>query len=181
LAIAAGLAVLGTIFLVFTLTSIGGLVWIGTPVHGVERDGIVYYSYGGQQYTIDDSGSYRTGPRTVYVDSSKPTRAVLATFGSQAIQDSIVGVPWIAALAFFVLAIRRKWRYVRYRRDRETRPEQRPSYGEGLDPELIRRVLATREVPRAATAEDSAFRPPQPAPPRPPEPGPGPVNGGEGR
>jgi hypothetical protein len=147
LAAAAALATLGTIFLIFTLTSIGGLMWIGTPVHGHEQDGIVYYSYGGQQYTIDDNGSFRTGPRTVYVDSGKPTRATLETTSSLAIQDAIVGVPYLGAVVFALVAIRRKWRYARRRRDHDEHPEQRASFGEGLDPELVRRVLSERKAP----------------------------------
>lgn len=147
LAVSAGLAALGTIFLVLTLTSIGGLVWIGTPVHGMEQNGIVAYSYHGQSYSIDDTGSYRTGPRTVYIDSSNPSRAVLYTWDSQAIQDSIVAVPYLGAVVFLLVAVRIQWRYTRRRRDRDRHPERRAAFGEGLDPEVIRQILAARQTP----------------------------------
>jgi hypothetical protein len=143
-AIALALAALGTMFLVLTLDSIGGLVWTGTAVHGTEQNGLVLYRYHGATYSVDDSGSTRSGPRVVYIDPSNPRRAVLNTPASEALQIVVVGVPYALALGFAMYSVRRKWRYSRrYRSVSTTDPD---TYGYGLDPEAINRLRARQQT-----------------------------------
>ena len=141
-------ALIGTILLVLNLSSVGGLVWTGTPVHGSEQGGLVYYTYGGHVYTLDDLGSFRTGPRTVYVDPSNPGRAVLnhAVWGG--LQLASVAVPYLLALGFAVGTIRRKRFFLsRQRLARENGGQG--TYGIGLDDGTMQRLLERqRTVPR---------------------------------
>jgi hypothetical protein len=143
-AIALALAALGTLFLVLTLDSIGGLVWTGTAVHGTEQDGLVLYRYHGATYSVDDSGSTRSGPRTVYIDPGNPRRAVLNTPASEALQIVIVGVPYALALAFAAHSFRRKWRYSR--RFRSVSSSDPDTYGYGIDAEAMNRLRARQQT-----------------------------------
>jgi hypothetical protein len=143
-AIALALAALGTIFLVLTLNSIGGLVWTGTAVHGTEHNGMVLYRYHGTNYSVDDSGSTRSGPRTVYIDPSNPGRAVLDTAASEALQTSVVAIPFALALGFALHSVRRKWRY--NRRFRLVNNTDSQTFGYGLDAETVNRLRARQQT-----------------------------------
>lgn len=144
-ALALALAIIGTIFLVVTLNSIGGLVWTGTAVHGTEQNGIVLYRYHGANYSVDDAGSDRNGPRTVYIDPSNPSRAVLNTTAAGWLQTATVGVPYAVALAFALESVRRKWRYRQRRRLLSTSPDQ-GTFGYGLDPETVNWIRARQQT-----------------------------------
>jgi hypothetical protein len=151
-AIALALALLGTILLIVTLNSIGGLVWTGTAVHGTEQQGIVLYRYHGVNYSIDDAGSSRTGPRTVYVDPHDPSRAVLNTRASGWLQNATVGVPYVLAAAFALESVRRKVGYRRRRRLLSTSPD-RDTFGYGLDPETVNRLRARQHTDAQGRAQ----------------------------
>ena len=138
------LAAVGVMFLILTLASIEGLVWTGQAVHGNEQGGIILYSYRGTNYSFDDSGSNRTGPRTLYIDTSDPSRAVLKSPASVALDVLTVGGPMVGALCFAAEAVRRKRRYVRRRRANLTRIGE--EFGGGLDPETIRRLIARQQA-----------------------------------
>lgn len=140
------MAGVATTFLAFTLSSIGGLVWTGTAVKGSEQAGLVYYTYKGHVYTVDDINSYRTGPRTVYVDPGNPARAVLNTPVAGGIQLATVAVPYLIAVAFAVWAVRRRRFYVRRRR--AANDQFGPGkYGLGIDDQTMQRLLERQRNP----------------------------------
>jgi hypothetical protein len=134
------MAAVGTMFLVLTLSSIGGLVWTGTAVKGNEQGGLVYYTYKGHVYTVDDLNSYRTGPRTVYVDPGNPGRAVLNTPVSGGIQLATVGGPYLIAAGFVVWSVRRKRFYLKRRREANELGGD-AKFGLGLDDHTMQRLL----------------------------------------
>ena len=69
----AAVVILVAISLLILHSSLSGpsaVQWTGTRVQGVERGGIVYYSYAGEQYSIDDYGHFNT--TTVAFNKSDP-------------------------------------------------------------------------------------------------------------
>ena len=134
------MAGVGTMFLILTLSSIGGLVWTGTSVHGTEEGGLVYFTYHGHVYTVDDRGSYRNGPRTVYVDPNNPARAVLNNPVSGTIQAATVGGPFLLAALFTGWTLRRK-RFYLSRRRLANEEGGRDAFGLGLDDNTMQRLL----------------------------------------
>ncbi len=71
--------VIGALFFVSIILSPKGWEWWmhSQAIHGMERDGIIYYTYRGENYSIDDPSSMRTGPRTVWVIPSDPADAAV--------------------------------------------------------------------------------------------------------
>jgi hypothetical protein len=156
-------AAVGTMFLVLTLNSIGGLIWTGTAVKGQEESGLVYFRYHGQVYTVDDPGSFRSGPRTVYIDPHDPTRSTLNSTIAGGLQAAVVFGPYLAAAVFTGLAVSRKWRYVRRRREAIAGGAE--TYGTGVDEAtmawlLDRQRYGVHARPRPAPGAASPWEPP---------------------
>jgi len=94
--------------LLVAANSSSALQWTGTAHRGTERDGIVFYSFGGRDYTLDDPGSTRTGERTLYLDPSRPADAVLPSLGDRVLDIGTVGVPYLVAIGFLLAGWRRR-------------------------------------------------------------------------
>ncbi len=115
--------VIGSVFLLLAATGPSAVQWTGRQVHASEQGGVIYFSYQGQHYTMDDPGSKRTGTRTVYLDPADPAAAITASPVDRALDVVTVGGPCLAAAAFVAAGVRRQRRY-RWRRlefDRATR------------------------------------------------------------
>lgn len=131
------LAAVATFFLVAILFSPNGWKWWGAAsVSGHEQGGVASYEYHHQYYSFDDVGSERSGPLTVYVNPSQPGDATLSLTVAQASDSALTGGLYLAAVAFGVVA----WR----RRARRPAPGKPPGFGEGIDSETVRRILAQR-------------------------------------
>lgn len=128
-------ALLGTIYLTGLLSSTAGLLWTGQAVHATETDGLIVYSYNGKSFTIDDTGSYRTGPLTVYVDTGNPKNATVDRMVPRISEAFFVVAPYTASVAFGIFGL------VRWRRRRLELAEgkTRGVHGFGFDEgELVR-------------------------------------------
>ena len=138
-------------FVASILLSPGGWQWwLDTKtVHGMERDGIVYYSYRGGNYTVDDQGSDRTGPRTVYLIPSQPSNAVLSETPTQVLDLGLTGGLYLVGCGFVAAGF--------LRRRRTMHDDRRGSFGRGLDHATIERLLAeqrARHAPRPSKSSD---------------------------
>ncbi len=112
--------------------------WTGTEVQGTERGGIVYYTYNGQNYSLDDTSRFDT--HTVYFRPSRPdTTAQLGNSASTFVDVASVAVPFLIGLAIVSMEIRRIWRTRRTRNNPAA-----IGFGHGLDLEVVHRILDER-------------------------------------
>lgn len=137
-------AFVGTFFLILVLANTSGLLWTGHEVHASERGGIVYYTYRGASYSTNDPGSYRTGPRTVWIDPGKPSRVAFDGWVPRVSESLVVGGPYLASVAFGAGALVRKRRYVRTRQRVESQAAE--TFGDGLDRDTVERLLARQRA-----------------------------------
>lgn len=144
-----GLGFAGACFAVFAVLFLGsilltphGLAWWldHRTVPGREVDGIVTYSWHGQQYSADDPGSHRTGPHTVWLIPGDPADGRLDLQGTLVL-DWTLTAGLAAVGAGFVAAGSARSRLLRRRRLADPRPWSE-HYGDGIDPDTIRHLLA---------------------------------------
>jgi hypothetical protein len=127
---------LGLILIPFVLLS--SVQFTGTAVHGVDRGGIVYYSYKGQNYSLDDTSKFNS--HTVYFRPSRPdTTAELGNTPMKVLDVVIVAIPFLIAFTIAGVEARRYWRYRRAR----NKPEP-VGFGQGLDHDVLRRLNEKR-------------------------------------
>ena len=155
--ISACFALVGTVFLVLVLMNTSGLLWIGHEVHASERGGIVYYTYKGASYSINDPGNYRTGSRTIWIDPGKPSRVAFDGWVPRVSESLVVGGPYLAAAALGIGAVVRKRRYVRTRRRIES--QESDNFGDGLDRDTVERLLARQRADARGGPPSSPFAP----------------------
>jgi hypothetical protein len=129
-AVAALAVLVGVLALLLQLQSPDAALWTGQPVRAVNDGGLAYYTFRGQQYTIDVSGAVPAHPEplTVYVDPSNPAAGVLDTLTNRLVDALIVGGPFLIAILAFCLGLLR-----RVRRRRRRPPVGRDTFGQGLD------------------------------------------------
>ena len=142
---ASAMVFLGTVFVVAILASPGAWQWWnGTQVLGNEQNGVVYYSYQGHDYSFDDVNSFRSGPRTVWIDPSNPSKAVVSVTVAQVSDTVLTAGPYLAATLLLAAGF---WRRHRNRR-RRLDPTFDPfiAYGEGIDQVTIDRMLADKRA-----------------------------------
>jgi hypothetical protein len=132
---------LGCGFLLADLLSPSTLLWTGRPVRGTEHGGIVYYSFRGQSYTLDDPATAHVKSRTVYVDASNPSNAMLDNSVNRAVDIATVGGSYGITVLLFAAGFARRAHRRRKRRP-EGRSGYRGSFGDGLDPGTVARLLA---------------------------------------
>ena len=127
---------LGVILIPFVFLS--SVQFTGTAVQGIDRDGIVYYTYNGQNYSLDDTSRFNS--HTVYFRPSRPdTTAELGNTPMKVVDVVIVAVPFLIAFTIIGLEARRYWRY------RRARFKPAPvGFGYGLDPEVLQRLIDKR-------------------------------------
>jgi hypothetical protein len=140
-AVAVLLVLIGSVILRSSLTGDSGLQWTGTKVQGVERGGIVYYSYRGQSYSLDQTSRFASN--TVAFDAKDPAdTAVLVYPLDRDLEVAAVLACYLAAIAVAGYAV------VRARR-RTAAPlggRSADSFGSGLDPEVVRRLIEKRRA-----------------------------------
>jgi hypothetical protein len=128
--------VVGLIFFGSILSSPGGWQWWdAAAVHGSEHRGVVFYSYRGTNYSVDDLQSVRTGPRTVWVDPSNPATAVLSVSTPRVSDTAITLGPLVLAGVFFGAGLIRSRRH---QRQRAAIAQSGGSFGDGLDVGWVR-------------------------------------------
>jgi len=93
----------------------------------VDSDAIGYYSFHGQQYTIDVA-SPEQGASMVMVDPEDPSNAVFGKPVTRSIEGALVGGPYTASVLLLIAGFART---SRQKHQRERGP--RPTFGIGLD------------------------------------------------
>lgn len=138
------LGVIGVVLLLIIAFSTVGLLWVGDRVTGVEQGGIVYYRVHGVGYSMSEAGSFRNRDRVaVYFDGSDPSRAILDTTTARVSAAAFGAGPLVAGAAFATAGLVKKRRN-RHRRDEAILHGER--FGQGLDPEMVQRLLRERRV-----------------------------------
>lgn len=142
------MAFVGTVFLVAILASPGSWQWWSAKqVPGTEQNGVVYYSYRGQHYSVDDVNSFRSGPRDVWLDPSNPSHAVVHVTVARVSDWAVTAGPYTMALVLLGAGF---WRRRRIRHDKAERAGERgEGFGDGLDSDTVRRLIEERGAPHA--------------------------------
>jgi hypothetical protein len=132
---AAVLLLVGSLFLVAAVQSPSMLQWTGTAVKAVEDGGIAYYSFHGQNYTLDVTSPVQKSS-TVYVDPADPSNAMFSNPVTRWTDVATVGGPYAASVLVLTLGFAR-----RSRRRRVKALDHGPSSGSGLDHTSLGRLL----------------------------------------
>ena len=131
---AALLFVVGSLFVGATIQSPTALQWTGTAVHAVESGGISYYSFHGQNYTLDVTSPW-VQPDTVYLDPADPSTAMLGNPVVRWAEFASVAGPYAASVLLLTAGFAR-----RSRRRRLAHAHPDVGYGTGLDRSTLRRL-----------------------------------------
>jgi hypothetical protein len=132
---AVALFLLGSLLLLAAVQSPTMLQWTGTAVHNVQSGGIAYYSFHGENYTLNVP-SPAAWSSTVYLDPADPSHAMFGKAVWRWSDIVLVGGPYTASILLLALAFTR-----RSRRRRLKDPNARQSFGEGLDRQTVSRLL----------------------------------------
>ena len=131
---AAVLFVLGSLFVGATVQSPSVLQWTGTAVPAVESGGISYYSFHGQNYTLDVTSRWVQAD-TVYLDPEDPSDAMLGNPVVRWAEFASVAGPYAGAVLLLTYG------FVRRSKRRRLRNVRRDvAYGTGLDRATLRRL-----------------------------------------
>lgn len=111
---AAVLAVFGVLGVLLVLQSPSLVYWTGQRVQGTDDGGIVYYTVGGQERSLDSGrpAPPRPVPRTVYADPDDPSHDRLLT-PVKWLDAAFVVLPFVGAGAVLAVGIRRRHRWHR--------------------------------------------------------------------
>jgi len=134
----AALVVAGLLAIV-ALQGPGKLEWTGRALHAQERGGVVFYTVKGEQYTLDDPLSSRSGSATVYVNPHDPYDASLYNRFDESTDVLTVGGPLALAGIFLIAGVVRK-RKRRRRLAAEASPGEE-TFGRGLDEGTVQWLL----------------------------------------
>ena len=116
----------GLLFFVALLVALlvlqGGsrLLWTGQAVTGTEQQGIAYYHWQGQSYTVDVRGYGSSPAITVYLDPGNPSDAVVDSTASRVTDGLGVGLPVLAGIALLIVGGTRNDRWKRRNAKRGT-------------------------------------------------------------
>jgi hypothetical protein len=153
-----GFLVLGVLFLLSILLSPDGWQWWlnAKTLHGREQDGIVYYSYRGMNYAVNDPDSLRQGSHLVYLIPSKPYAGELNETGNRVFDWAVTGGPVFVAAGFVAWGFRRRTQI--NRRKTTDGKDSEGTFGEGLDRTTVRRLIAEQNSGGQSRAAPPATR-----------------------
>ena len=129
--LAVGFLLLGGLFLLIAMWSPSWILWTGHPVPSSERGGIVFYSYRGQNYSLDPPSRFVFHETTVYLEPANPSVAMLNDPVERAIDLVTVGGPVVVAVVLLGFGFRRRRRWARA----DAAP--RDGFGQGIDRETM--------------------------------------------
>jgi Protein of unknown function (DUF3592) len=89
------------------------VLWTGQHVTGTEQQGVVYYRWHGQSYSLDASGYGSSNAVSVYLDPGDPSQAVLENVADRVAAVLLVGVPVAGGVVLLVLGGTRNYRWTR--------------------------------------------------------------------
>jgi hypothetical protein len=110
---AAVLLVFAVLALLVGLQSPDHVLWTGQGVTGTEHQGIVYYSWHGQTYSIDAPGTGSANAVSVYLDPADPSQAMIDNIFDRVLASLLILGPVVAALVLLVLGGTRNYRWFR--------------------------------------------------------------------
>jgi hypothetical protein len=147
---AAVLFFFGILALLVELQSASFVQWDGIKVQGDTYGGVTTYTYDGETYSIDNTGvsadDLRHLPTTVWLPRSHPDDPEQAFIEAawDRWTDFVFLTGWFfAADVVMTVGLVRIW----IRRRRRGRPMLTDTFGTGLDPEVVQRILAERRRP----------------------------------
>lgn len=151
-AAAAVLLFMGMLAFLAELQSPSFVQWDGIKVHGDTYGGVTTYSYHGASYSIDNrdvsADDERHLPTTVWLSRSDPGDSDRAFIESawDRWTDFVFLTGWFFGAALLLVV---GWVRLLVRRRRRSADLLERTFGTGLDPELIERMLAERRQPPA--------------------------------
>jgi hypothetical protein len=107
------LSVFAVLALLVGLQSPDHVLWTGQQVTGIEDQGIVYYSWHGQSYSIDVPGTASAKALSVYLDPADPSQAMINNVFDRVVASVLTLGPAVAALVLLVLGGTRNYRWFR--------------------------------------------------------------------
>jgi hypothetical protein len=106
---AVALFVVGTLFVLAEVQSPSLLQWTGTAVHDVQSGGIAYYSFRGQNYTLNVDSPEKWSS-TVYLDPGDPSTAMFANTLTRFTEAATVAGPYAGSVILLGLGFARRSR-----------------------------------------------------------------------
>jgi hypothetical protein len=99
------------------------VLWTGQQVTGTEQQGLVYYRWQGQSYSLDVPGSGSSKAVSVYLNPGDPSHAVVDNVLSRVLAGLFVLGPAAGAVVLLVIGGTRNYRWQRrkFKRAREFR------------------------------------------------------------
>lgn len=155
-ACAAVLLFMGVLAFLAELQSASFVQWDGIKVHGVTYGGVTTYNYRGVSYSINNrdvsADDERRLPTTVWLSRSDPADTERAFIESpwDRWTDFVFLTMWFFGAALLIVI---GWVRLLVRRRRRERDMLQRTFGTGLDPEWVRRLLAERQPPRRSSRE----------------------------
>lgn len=147
---AAVLFIFGGLAILVELQSASFVQWDGIKVHGVTYEGITSYTYKGVSYSIDNraisADDTRHLPTTVWLPRDNPgdsDRAFIESAWDRWTDFAFLTGWFFAGLAFLAAGLIRQLR----RRRRRDVAALADTFGTGLDPAVVERILADRRRP----------------------------------
>jgi hypothetical protein len=107
------LLVFAALALLVGLQSPDHVLWTGQEVTGTEHQGIVYYSWHRQSYSLDVPGTGSAKAISVYLDPADPSQAMTNNIPDRVIASVLILGPVVGALVLLVLGGTRNYRWFR--------------------------------------------------------------------
>lgn len=106
---AIALFVVGTLFVLAEAQSPSLLQWTGTAVHNVQSGGIAYYSFHGQNYTLNVDSPDKWSS-TIYLDPADPSNAMFANTVTRFTEATTIAGPYAGSVILLALGFARRSR-----------------------------------------------------------------------
>ena len=105
------------------LQSPDSMLWTGQQVTGTEQQGLVYYRWQGQSYTLDVPGFGSSKAVSVYLNPGDPSQAIVDSVPNRVLTGLFVLGPAAGAVVLLVIGGTRNYRWQRrkFKRAREFR------------------------------------------------------------
>src|SRR6266568_5045426 len=95
------------------LQSSDSILWTGQQVTGTEQQGLVYYRWQGQSYSLDVPGSGSSKAVSVYLNPGDPSQAIVDNVLDRVLAGLLVLGPTTGAVVLLVLGGTRNYRWQR--------------------------------------------------------------------
>ena len=107
------LLVFALLGLLVGLQSSDSVLWTGQQVTGTEQQGLVYYRWQGQSYSLDVPGSGSSKAISVYLDPGDPSQAIVDNVPDRVLAALFVLGPAAGAVVLLVIGGTRNYRWQR--------------------------------------------------------------------